>query len=769
MKEESKDGISRRRFVQAGGLMAATAIIPKKINKTVETPGQASASKTEEDYLQYIDPLIGNIAPLLNTNRPVVHWPNQMVRTFARRQDYTDDQITGFPLLALNVITPQVIFSVKPAKGDISDDAWNGRMAYDHDLEITRPWYYSTLLIDEDIRVEHTVGKKGGIYRFIFPAGAKKSILVNHCYENGTFTINGSTISGTEFVVDAIHGQKGKAYMYGMFSGNPESGKSADEKDWGKYNAGGPKPKPRVMKGEKIWMSYPTNTNNIVEFKYAVSFISEGQAKKNYDEEITAVTFDRLAAKCKDAWTNAIGKIKVEGGTISQKRTFYTSLYRSYVRMINISEDGKYYSAYNDKVHEDKRPFYTDDYSWGNYIALHPLKAILDPNMEGDMLQAYVTMYEQSGWVPEYPKTFGDREGMFGFHSCVMFLDGYRKGIRNFDVNKALEGMLKSAEQATMLPSRNGPKGALEDFYYEHGYYPALHPGEKETDPVALSKRSSRSAVAVTLAASYDSWALAEFAKEIGNTSVYNKFAPRAKNYTNLWNKDALLFLPKDDKGNWMDIDPKVEGGAYYNENNGLTYKWYLQHDIEGLIELAGGKDKFEQQLDQFFREGLESNRASFQAKFQDMTALTGQFSMGNNCAFHIPYLYNYTNSPWKTQKWTRYLLDVWFKDTVLGVPGDEDGGSMSSWVVFTCLGFYPVKPGMPFYTITSPVFSKISIDLANGKTFTLIANGSSKRHKYIQSAKMNGKKLDALWFSHHDLVNGGTLVLEMGEMPVKA
>jgi predicted alpha-1,2-mannosidase len=417
-------------------------------------------------------------------------------------------------------------------------------------------------------------------------------------------------------------------------------------------------------------------------------------------------------------------------------------------------------------VHENNRPFYTDDYTWGDYIALHPLKALLDPKQEGDMLQSYVNVYEQSGWVPEYPKVFGDREGMFGFHSCIMFLDAYRKGIRNFDAAKALEGMLKSAEQATMLPSRNGPKGALEDFYYEHGYYPALHPGEAETDPTA--RRGSRSAVAITLASSYDDWAISELAKELGNNEVHKRYAPKANNYKNLWNNDAQLFLPKDDKGNWINIDPKNEGGAYYNENNGLTYKWYVQHDIEGLIELAGGKEKFEQQLDQFFREGLTTNRATFLSKFQDMTALTGQFSMGNNCAFHIPYLYNYTNSPWKAQKWTRYVLDVWFKDNVLGVPGDEDGGSMSSVVVFTCMGFFPVKPGIPMYTITSPVFSKISIDLPNGKVFTLIANGCSKTRKYIQSAKMNGKTLDSLWFLHHDLVNGGTLVLEMGELPKK-
>jgi predicted alpha-1,2-mannosidase len=769
MNEEQKDGISRRKFMQAGSVIAATAMVPVGLKTAGDKPIEG-LPPIEEDYLQYIDPTIGNIAPLLNTNRPVVHLPNQMVRTHPRRQDYLDDQVSGFPLLSLNVITPQVIFSVRPAKGSLTDADWNERLTYDHDMEVTRPWYYATTLIDKDIRVEHTVGKRGGMYRFKFPKGVKKHILLTHCYDNGLYNIAAdNSITGTEFVIDSIHAQIGKAYMYGTFSGKPVSAKSTGDKDWGKYTVQGALATPKMMNGEKVAMTYGESDSDTLEFRFAVSFISEEQAKKNYDEEFAHITFDQLAEQGKAIWKKAIGQIKVEGGTVSQKRTFYTALYRSYVRMINITEGGKYYSGYDQKVHDDKRNMYTDDYSWGDYIAQHPLRCILNPSQEGDMLQSYVNMYEQSGWMPEYPKVFGDRPGMFGFYSAVMFLDAYRKGIKNFDTKKALEGMLKNAEQATMLASTNGPKGALEDFYYEKGYYPALHLGETESDPTAKAHRSARSAVAVTLAGSYNDWAVSELAKELGNNAVHLKFAPRAKNYKNLWSKDKMLFMPKDDKGEWVDIDPKTQGQSYYNENNGYTYKWGVTHDIEGLIDLMGGKDVFEKELDQYFREGLGSSRAAFYSKFPDMTGLIGQFSMGNQCSFQIPFLFNYTNNPWKTQKWTRFILDVYFKDTVLGVPGDEDGGSMSSVVVFAAMGFFPLKPGSPIYSITSPVFSKVTIDLPNGKAFTLIAAGSSKTKKYIQSASMNGKKLDKLWFPHQDLINGGTLVLEMGEMPVKA
>jgi len=384
-----------------------------------------------------------------------------------------------------------------------------------------------------------------------------------------------------------------------------------------------------------------------------------------------------------------------------------------------------------------------------------------------------VTMYQQSGWMPEYPRPFGDRPGMFGFKSSVMFLDAYRKGIRNFDVKTAFDGILKNAEQATMLPFRNGPKGDLEEFYYKNGYYPALHPGEKETDAFAsLKPGQKRSAVAITLGDAYDSWALSEMAKELGNKDVSAKYAPRVKNYKTLWSAKHNLFMPRDAKGNWIDIDPKFDGGHngfdYYNENNGWSYMWNAQQDIAGLRELMGGPEKMEQNLDQLFREGMDKSKPVFWEKWPNQTGMIGQFAMGNQVTFFIPYLFNYTNSPWKTQKYTRLILDTWFQDNIFGVPGDEDGGSMSSFVVFSAMGFYPTTPGIPRYSITSPVFSKVTIDLHNGKTFTLIARNSSRTNKYIQSATLNGKPLASLSFSHDDLINGGTLVLEMGEKTSK-
>jgi predicted alpha-1,2-mannosidase len=473
--------------------------------------------------------------------------------------------------------------------------------------------------------------------------------------------------------------------------------------------------------------------------------------------------------RAKQSWNRLLGQVEVEGGTESRKRTFYTALYRCYERMVDITEDGYYYSHYDGSVHQADRPFYTDDWIWDTYLALHPLRFILQPELEADMIASYIRMYEQGGWMPTFPVLWGDTPCMNGFHSTVMIADAWSKGIRNYDIKKAYDGMKKNALQATMLPWRNGPACSLDSFYYRQGYYPALKPGEKETIPL-VDGFEKRQSVAVTLGHSYDDWALAYLAKETGNSADYELFHSRSLNYRNLYREDRGFFLPRDNHGNWIDIDPKFDGGMggrdYYDENNGWTYLWQVQHDIPGLIHLMGGKKAFEDKLDQLFREDLGRSKYANWAKFPDFTGIVGQFSMGNEPSFHIPYLYNFTDSPWKTQKRIRMLLDTWFPDNEFGIPGDEDGGGMSAFVVFSCMGFYPVVPGLPVYSIGSPVFEKITLNLPNGKKFTVLAEGYSETNKYIQEAFLNGELLADPWFPHGDLMNGGELKLNMGPLP---
>jgi predicted alpha-1,2-mannosidase len=265
---------------------------------------------------------------------------------------------------------------------------------------------------------------------------------------------------------------------------------------------------------------------------------------------------------------------------------------------------------------------------------------------------------------------------------------------------------------------------------------------------------------------------VSQLAKELGKKEDYDLFGRRGLNYRNLWDSSRRFFMPKDDKGSWIPIDPVFDGGPggrdYYDEDNGWTYMWQVQENIPDLIHLMGGKKATEDRLDQLFREDLGRSKQDLWSKFPDMTGMVGQYSMANEPCFHIPYLYNYAGAPWKTQQAVRFLLATWFKDNVFGIPGDEDGGGMSAFVVFSSMGFYPVTPGLPVYTIGSPLFSKVSISLENGKVFTLVAHNSSVVNKYIQSARMNGVALGAPWFTHKQLMDGGTLELEMGPKPNK-
>lgn len=709
--------------------------------------------------LKYVDLLIGNVGHLLQPTRPTVQLPNQMIRMFPIREDYMDDQISSFPL---NVVSHRLgeVFAIKPWIGKVDLESWKSRMAYDHDLEITRPWYYAIYLIDDDINVEFVPGKKTGIYRFEFPKGAEKSILFDR-YNDGESAfkfISPREITGME----TYHGNI-KVYFYGVFDVDVKPGTVNNNQLSSANTVSG--------NGVKAWAKLLTEKNKI-EFRYAISYVSAAQAKKNFQNELKTVSFEQMKKSGENAWSKVINQITTVGGTEAQRRSFYTALYRCYERMVDITEDGQYFSGFDNKIHQTSRPFYVDDWAWDTFLAHHPLRTILNPAQEEDMLNSYIKMYEQSNWMPTFPVLFGDHACMNGFHSTISFLDAYRKGLRNYDITKAYEGMRKNATNATMLPWRNGVKGPLDDFYYAKGFYPALKIGEKETDTMVhvFEKRQS---VALTLGHSYDDWALGELAKDLGKQQDYKLFNTRSFNYRNLWDNKVKMFMPKDADGNWIKIDPKIDGGMgardYYDENNGWTYKWQVQQNISDLIKLAGGKNSFEAQLDELFREGLGRSKYEFWSKLPDATGLVGQFSMGNEPSFHIPYLYNYTEAPWKTQKRIRFLMDTWFKDNVFGIPGDEDGGGMTAFLVFSAMGFYPVTPGIPVYTIGSSVFSHITIALSDGKQFTIDAKNSSTINKYIQSAKFNGKVINSPWFTHKELMDGGKLELEMGPKPNKS
>ena len=697
--------------------------------------------------VEWVTPSMGGQGILLEPTKPTVSLPNSMVRVYPVRNDQLDDQIHSFPLTIVSHRLGE-LFWLMPSDG--LPGAWDRAQAYDQETET--PYYYATRFDDSLIRTEFSPTARCGYFRFTFPSGKPVVLLANRKDGELTAGADGS-VSGFE----TIHSESRlttndmQAFVYGEFSAPATIEKSA----------GG--------KGSRLTIS-TTAAGNVLEFRYGISFISVAQAKANLNQEIPAWNFDGIKDAARARWNEALGQIQVKGGTPEQKRVFYTSLYRCYERMVNISEGGKYFSAFDSKVHEDPRPFYVDNWLWDTYRALEPLQTLLNPEMEAAKAQSYVRMYEQSGWLPVFAVLWGNHECMTGNRAAPWFADLWAKGVTNFDLATGYEGVKKNSLEGTWLPWRRGPKSSLDDFLDEHGYLPALKPGETETVP-EVHPRERRQAISVTLAQSYDDWCAAQLARDLGKDDDNQLFLKRAADYKNVFRVDKGHVWPKDADGHWIEpFEPGWSGGQggrdYTTENNGYTYDWDVQHDLSGLFELMGGRASAEAKLDQLFREGLGRSKYEFWAKFPDASGLVGQFSMGNEPSLHIPYIYNYLGAPWKTQKRVRMLLDTWFTETTLGMPGDEDGGGMSAFAVFSMLGFYPVTPGVPIYDLASPVFDRITIKLHNGKTFSIVCHDNSADNKYIQSIKLNGRDQTKVWLKHTDIINGGTLELQMGNTP---
>jgi predicted alpha-1,2-mannosidase len=691
--------------------------------------------------VEYVDPTIGNVGHLLEPTRPTVSLPNSMVRVYPVRKDGLDDQIHSFPLTIISHRLGE-LFWLMPCDGKPDAGAWNRPATYDQEKET--PYYYSARLDDSLIRVEFTPTARCGFFRFRFPSNQPVVLLANRV--GGDLSMDGTNaFSGFEEF------QGMRAFVYGEFSAPVDltrEKKSATARLI--VSAAGP---------EKS-----------LGLRYGISFISVEQARRNLREGISDWNFDSVKRRARDRWNEALGQIQVEGGTLAQKRVFYTALYRCYERMVNISEDGQYYSSFDHQVHQDARPFYVDNWLWDMYRALEPLQTLLNPDQEADKIQSYVRMYEQSGWMPSFAVLSGDYPCMTGNHAAAWMADAWFKDVHNFDLKTAYQGLRKNSLDATILPWRNGPKTSLDDFYNEHGYFPGLRAGEKETLP-EVNSNELRQSVSVTMEQSYDDWCTAQLARQLGNGADVQLFLKRATFYKNVYRPDKGFMWPKDADGNWVEpFDPKFPTGRggrnYFTENNTYTYNWDVQHDFAGLFQLMGGTRAAEAKLDELFRTDIGKAKHEFFNLYPDSTGMVGEFSMGNEPSFAIPYLYNHLGAPWKTQKRVRQLLEYWFTDTPLGIPGDEDGGGMSAFVVFSMMGFYPVVPGVPVYELGSPVFDRVTIRLHNGKTFRLVCRNNSRDNKYIKSVRLNGRTQNQIWFRHADVLKGLTIQLDMSNTP---
>lgn len=716
-------------------------------------------AQSSKEPVDYVNPYIGNISHLLVPTYPTVHLPNSMLRVYPERENYTGNMLNGLPLVVTSHRGSSA-FNLSPYQGPVEQIKSVTQLSYDN--EVIKPYFYSVDLDELDIAVKYAPSHQSGIYEFNFLNTKKPTYLVLNT-RNGELTKTANSISGYQELDNNT-----RVYIYLETDVKPLAIGTK------KGNTIGVEENSTKGGNAHYVIQFPNNTKD-VKLRYGVSFISTAQAEKNLRREIKNYDLDAVAKQGRDVWNQTLGKITISGTDENAKVVFYTSLYRTYERMISISEDGHYFSAYDGKVHDDGgKTFYTDDWIWDTYRATHPLRIIIEPVMESNMINSYVTMTEQMprAWMPNFPEVTGDSRRMNSNHAVAMVADAQSKGLKGFNLEEAYKVAKAAITEKTLAPWSAKPAGVLDQFFKKHGYFPSLAPGEKETVPEVHSWER-RQPIAVTLGTVYDEWCLSKLASAIGNKSDAQYFSARSKDYRKVFNPDTKFFHPKDSLGNFMpNLDyrfpPGIGGRDAYDENTGFVYRFDVQHNIADLIKLMGGNDAFVDALENMFSTPLGQGRPDFYHIYADHSGNVGQFSMGNEPAMHIPYLYNYAGQPWRTQKRIRTLLNQWFRNDLMGIPGDEDGGGLTSFVVFSELGFYPVTPGLPMYVIGSPSFEKAAIKLGNGKTFTVSCNNYAPDNKYIQSAKLNGKVWNKSWFSHEELMKGGVLELTMGKRPNK-
>ena len=701
--------------------------------------------------MDYVNPYIGNISHLLVPTFPTVQLPNSMLRVYPERADYTSEYVNGLPVIVTNH-RERSAFKLSVTTGETLRPV----IPVSYDNEHLTPYGFGIDLEDGAIHADYAVSHQSAVYRIRFRDGHGTLLLTSG---NGAVSLADGVFAGYQ-VVDG----ETKVYVYMEVQGKPvregflRHGQLLD----GKSDSG---------RNACVAMVFDAPE---VHLRYGVSFISQEQAAANLRREIDTYDVEKVAAEGRKVWNETLGRLAVHGGDETEKTVFYTSYYRTFERPVCLSEDGRYWSAFDNQVHEDGgTPFYTDDWIWDTYRAAHPLRVVMDPSLEEDILASFIRMAEQTGndWAPTFPEVTGDSRRMNSNHTVATFADAIVKGL-DVDKQRAYEICRKALLEKTLAPWCGNPAGWIDGFFWHNGYIPALRPGEPETDPNVHSFEK-RQPVAVTLGTSYDSWCMSVIADAVKQYPEGIAFRNASQFYRNLYNGTTGFFHPKDKDGHFIEpLDYSFSGGMgareYYGENNAWVYRWDVQQDIPGLIVLMGGPDAFVKKLDETFSTPLGRSKFEFYAMLPDHTGNVGQFSMANEPSLHIPYLYDYAGAPWKTQKRIRQLLRTWFRDDLMGVPGDEDGGGMTSFVVWSCLGLYPVTPGSAEYAVGSPVFPEAVVNLPGGKTFEIVAKGASEDNKYIQSATLNGKPLTRPFLSHDELAKGGKLVFVMGNQPNK-
>ena len=613
---------------------------------------------------------------------------------------------------------------------------------FSHADESASAGYYQVRLTDYNINVELTATERCGIQRYTFPEADAAIFLNLRKAMNWDFTndshvevVDSVTIQGYRFSDGWARDQR--VYFRTRFS-RPFESIQIDRADVLKDGK-------RVGTSVIARLDFHTAEGEQILVSTALSGVSMEGAARNLEAEVPEDDFDKYLAEARCNWDEHLSRIEISCNDSDERTKFYTALYHSMLAPTIYGDvDGAYYGP-DKQVHvADGWTNYSTFSLWDTYRAAHPLYTLVEPERVNDMVKSFLAFYEQNGRLPVWNFYGSETDMMIGYHAVPVIVDAYLKGIGDFDARQALDACVATANLDTY-------RGI--GLYKKYGYVPYNVDDPYNADNWSLSK---------TLEYAYDDYCIARMAEKLGDKEVADEFYKRSQNYRNVYNPQTSFMQPRNDKGEFMPDFSPDDYIPHICESNGWQYFWSVQHDVEGLIGLVGGKERFAQKLDSMFT----YNPAADDELPIFSTGMIGQYAHGNEPSHHVIYLFNAVDKPWKTQEYAAKVMDELYRNTPDGLCGNEDCGQMSAWYVFSAMGFYPVNPVGGIYEIGTPRFPETKLHLSENKTFTILAPQVSKANRYIQAVKLNGRNYNQSYVTHEQILAGGTLEFVMGDKP---
>ena len=657
---------------------------------------------------------------------------------------YDDTTLKGFSHTHLSgtgcIDLGDILFRPTTLKPDLTAESICRPANFSHKDERASAGYYSVILKDEGIKAELTATTHTGMHRYTFPSGKPVTIIVDlaHLLDNEyIYEAELERTTSNEIVgMRRTRGWTDNQYVYfaAQFSEPFQTVEFVQDK---KIVSAETK---QVGTDLQAILTFADKDGEPIIAKVGLSLVSVDNARKNLAEEVKDFNFDAVCAAARNDWEQALSSITVEGGGTDDLKNFYTAIYHAMVVPNVVSDVNGEYRRHNMQIGQlpKGKMQYSTFSLWDTFRAWNPLMTLIDTALVNNMVNSYLDIYDASGELPIWPLSAAETGTMIGYHSVSVIADAYLKGIRGFDAEKALDAMKVSSEK--------NKKGA--DYYIKYGFIPSN-----------IKKES----ISCLLEFAYDDWCIARMAQEMGKEDVYRKYIERSQNYINVFDGSTKFFRGKRMDGNWETSFNPFEVGRSYTEATAWQYRFSVPYDVNGMVQLFGGKEKFITALDSIFIAD-----PNVHGDLADITGLIGQYAHGNEPSHHIAYLYDYVGQPWKTQEMTRHLLDEMYQPTPGGISGNEDCGQMSAWYILSGLGIYSVCPGSNEFALTTPLFEKAVLKLANGKRLTLLAN-DPKKNIYIHKVELNGKQIDTNFITYAQLMEGGELRFTLSDKPDKS